>query len=100
MENALNSKKVLIKVGPPGNPYAKIIRKERRCGLRDRRSLSTYIDKDRRDGLSDRRKPIAHYLRRLRTEDRRQTHTYIADDRHSGIVDRKNLKRLVPPWWR
>ncbi len=92
MEKSKNSEQVAVKVGPPGNPYAKIIRKERRSGLRDRRGLNTYIADDRRCGLSNRRKPIAHRWRKLRTEDRRQSHTYIAKDRRSGIADRRKLR--------
>ena len=100
MERTSNSEKVVIKVGPPGNPYAKIIRGERRLGIRDRRRLNTYIAKDRRGGLPNRRKPIVPRLRRLKTEDRRQSHTYVAKDRRSGIADRRNPKRCLPPWWR
>ena len=64
MEQASKSEKVVITVGPPGNPYAKITRTERRKGSVDRRRLNTYIANDRRGGLSDRRKPIGHHLRR------------------------------------
>ena len=92
MERTSNSEKVVIKVGPPGNPYAKIIRGERRFGIRDRRRLNTYLANDRRGGFSDRRKPIVSRLRRLNTEDRRQSHTYIAKDRRSGIAERRKLR--------
>jgi len=92
MEKLKNSGQAVIKVGPSGNRYAKIMRTERRLGLRDRRRLNTYIANDRRSGLS-RRKPIAHRDRRLRTEDRCQSHTYIAKDWRSGIADRRKLRR-------
>ena len=100
MEQTSNSKKIVIKVGPPDNPYAKIIRGERRLGNSDRRRLNTYIANDRRGRLPDRRKPIVSRLRRLRTEDRRQAHTYIAKDRRNGIADRRNSERVMPPWWK
>ena len=92
MEEFSKSEKIVIKVGPPGNPYAKIMRIERRLGMRDRRILSTYIAKDRRGALPDRRKPIVPRLRRLRIDDRRQLHTYLAKDRRSGIADRRKLR--------
>jgi hypothetical protein len=57
MGEFLKSKKVVIKVGPPGNPYAKIMLTERRISLKDRRSLNTYIAADKRNGIADRRKP-------------------------------------------
>ncbi len=100
MEKSKNSGQVVIKVRPPGTPHAKIMRTERRSGLRDRRGLNTYIANDRRDGLPDRRKPMVPRLRRLWTEDRRQSHTYVGDDRRSGIADRRNPKKFLPPWWR
>ena len=55
MAKAKNSEKIVIEVGPPGTPYAKIIRTERRLGLADRRKFNTYIADDRRTGLGDRR---------------------------------------------
>jgi hypothetical protein len=55
MAKAKNSEKIVIEVGPPGRPYAKIIRTERRLGIEDRRKLKTYIAIDRRKGLPDRR---------------------------------------------
>ena len=92
MEQNPKPEKVEIKVGPPGNPYAKITRTERRKSSVDRRRLNTYIANDRRGGISDRRKPIGHHQRRLNTEDRRQLHTYVAKDRRSGIADRRKLR--------
>ena len=56
MAKAKNSQEIVIEVGPPGSPYAKIIRRERRLGIEDRRKLKTYIANDRRKGLPDRRK--------------------------------------------
>ena len=50
------SEKVVIKVGPQDNPYAKIVRTERRISLKDRRILNTYIANDKRNGIADRRK--------------------------------------------
>ena len=100
MDMSNNSEKVFITVGPPGNPYAKIIREERRLGINDRRRLNTYIDRDRRGGLAERRKSIVPQLRRLRTEDRRQSHTYLAKDKRNGIADRRNPKKILPTWWR
>ena len=55
MDKPKKSEKVVITVGPPNNPYGKIIRPERRSGLEDRRRLDTYIADDRRVGLADRR---------------------------------------------
>ena len=92
MEQNPKPEKVEIKVGPAGNPYAKITQTERRKSSVDRRRLNTYIADDRRGGISDRRKPIGHHQRRLNTEDRRQLHTYVANDRRSGIADRRKLR--------
>ena len=100
MDMSNNSEKVFITVGPPGNPYAKIIREERRLGINDRRRLNTYIAKDRRGGLAERRKSIVPRLKRLRTEDRRKSHTFLANDRRNGIADRRNPKKILPTWWR
>jgi hypothetical protein len=100
MEPNPKPEKVEITVGPPGNPYAKIIRTERRKSSVDRRKLRTYLANDRRGKVSDRRKPTPHRLKRVRTEDRRQVHTYIANDRRSGIADRRDRKKIIPPWWR
>ena len=100
MEEISKSENVVINVGPPGNPYAKIIRTERRLGLKDRRRLHTYIADDRRGGLPNRRRPIAPRLRRVRTEDRRQSHTFLANDRRSGIADSRTPKKDLPNWWR
>ena len=95
MEEFSKFKKIVIKVGPPGNPFAKIMRTERRLGIKDRRILNTYIANDRRGGLPNRRKPIEPRLRRVRTEDRRQSHTYLAIDRRSGIADRRKPKGIT-----
>jgi hypothetical protein len=83
------SEKIVINAGSPDNPYAQIIRRERRLDLRDRRGLITYIADDPRRGLRNRRKSIVPQLRGLRTEGRRQSHTYLAKDRRSGIADRR-----------
>jgi hypothetical protein len=96
MEEFSKPEKVFINVGPPDKPYAKIMRTERRLGLRDRRRLNTYIANDRRGGLPNRRKPIVPRLRRLRTEDRRQVQTFLDKDRRCGIADRRNPKRFMP----
>lgn len=93
MDKSKNSQKVVFTVGPPDSPYAKIMRVERRLGLKDRRRLNTNISNDRRFGILDRRKFKEHRLKRLRTEDRRQLHTYLAKDRRSGIADRRKAKR-------
>ena len=63
MDKPKKYKEVVITVGPPGSPYGKIIRTERRRGLEDRRRLNTYIEGDRRAGLADRRdnKRFSHY---------------------------------------
>ena len=45
MDEFSKPEKVFINVGPPDNPNAKIIRTERRLGLKDRRRLNTYIAK-------------------------------------------------------
>jgi hypothetical protein len=55
MDKINKSEKVEITVGPPGNPFGKIIRSERRYLLKDRRRLYTYIADDRREGFADRR---------------------------------------------
>jgi hypothetical protein len=55
MGNSENPKQVIVKVGPPNNPYAKIIVPEKRKRLEDRRKLHTYIANDLRNGLADRR---------------------------------------------
>ena len=55
MDKLKKYNEVVITVGPPGSPYGKIIRTERRRGLEDRRRLNTYIEGDRRAGLADRR---------------------------------------------
>ena len=100
MDEFSKPEKAFINVGPPDNPYAKIIRTERRLGLKDRRRLNTYIANDRRGGLPNRRKPIVPRLRRERTEDRRKSHTYLANDKRSGIADRRNPERFLPNWLR
>ena len=56
MSTSENPKQVIVKVGPPDNPYAKIIVPEKRKRLEDRRKLHTYIADDSRNGLADRRK--------------------------------------------
>ena len=56
MGNSDNPKQVIVKVGPPNNPYARIIVPEKRKRLKDRRKLHTYIANDSRSGLADRRK--------------------------------------------
>jgi hypothetical protein len=62
MEDFSKSEKVFINVGPPGNPYAKIMRTERRLGLKDRRRLNTYIANDRRGGFPAETLPVCYYL--------------------------------------
>jgi hypothetical protein len=56
MGNSENPKQVIVKIGPPNHPYAKIIVPEKRKRLKDRRKLHTYIADDLRNGLADRRK--------------------------------------------
>jgi len=55
MSKSRKLEKVVIMVGPPDNPYGKIMRTERRLGSRDRRKSNTYIAYDRRAGAADRR---------------------------------------------
>ena len=55
MDKVKKSEKVVLTLGPPNNPYGKIIRIERRFGMEDRRRLYTYIADDRREGFADRR---------------------------------------------
>ena len=55
MEATKENKKIIIKVGPPDKPYAKIFTPDRRTKLKDRRKAHTYLAKDRRSGLADRR---------------------------------------------
>jgi hypothetical protein len=47
---------IVIKIGPPDKPFAKIILPDKRFGQNDRRQLHTYIAEDRRSGIVDRRK--------------------------------------------
>ena len=56
MEEFSESEKIVITVGPQGNPYAKIMRTERRISFNDRRRLNTFIANDKRSGIADRRK--------------------------------------------
>ena len=53
MAKAKNPEKIVIEVGPPGKPYGKIIRTERRLGIENGRKLNTFIADDRRTGLAD-----------------------------------------------
>jgi hypothetical protein len=55
MDKAKKSEIVVITVGPPGSPYGKIIRIERRLESGDRRGLNNYIADERRVGLAERR---------------------------------------------
>ena len=55
MSKSRKFEKVVIMVGPPGNPYGKIMLTERRLGSGDRRKSNTYIAFDRRAGAADRR---------------------------------------------
>lgn len=101
MEKSRNSKQIVVEVGPPDKPYAKIIIPEKRKNLEDRRKLHTYIANDLRTGAPDRRKcqnEDSCYLRSV-IEDRRITNTYVADDRRSGLADRRHRKRFRPPLW-
>ena len=63
MDKLKKYNEVVITVGPPGSPYGKIVRNERRFGIGDRRRLNAYIADDRRVGLADRRdnKRFSHY---------------------------------------
>jgi hypothetical protein len=56
MESSKQKKQVVIKKGPSGKPYAKIILPERRKRPKDRRKINTFIADDRRSGIADRRK--------------------------------------------
>jgi hypothetical protein len=56
MDEIRKRKKVVLEVGPPDKPYAKIIISDKRFGQTDRRNLHTYVAKDRRSGIADRRK--------------------------------------------
>ena len=56
MKNKAKKDEITITRGAPGQPYAKIILKDRRSDLKDRRTLNTYLAKDRRTGMADRRK--------------------------------------------
>ena len=56
MEATKENKQIIIKIGPPDKPYAKIFTPDRRNELKDRRKAHTYIANDRRNGLADRRK--------------------------------------------
>jgi hypothetical protein len=55
MDNDKKTEKIVISVGPPNNPYGKIIRTERRFWIKDRRREYIYIADDRRKGFADRR---------------------------------------------
>jgi hypothetical protein len=50
-----NSKKVVITIGPPDKPYAKIFLPDKRVGEEDRRKAHTFVAQDRRSGIADRR---------------------------------------------
>ena len=56
MAKILKKREIVLKIGPPDRPYAKLYVKEKRKGLEDRRKLKTYIANDRRSGIADRRK--------------------------------------------
>ena len=56
MKAATENKQIIIKVGPPDKPYARIFTPDRRTELKDRREAHTFISNDRRSGLADRRK--------------------------------------------
>jgi hypothetical protein len=101
MDDSENLGEVVVEVGPPDNPYAKIIIPEKRKRSRDRRKLHTYIAKDLRNGVVDRRNCIPRnplHLKRA-IKDRRKTNIFVAHDRRSGIADRRNLRRYLPPLW-
>lgn len=49
-------KPVVLHLEPTEEELAKIILRERRLGLKDRRKIPTYIANDRRCGIVDRRK--------------------------------------------
>ena len=100
MENSQDSKrvainKIVIKLGPPHKPFAKIILPEKRFGPKDRRQVHTYIADDRRSGTANRRKSRIHlsHDRRYGMLDRRTLFTYTADDRRSGIADRRKRQK-------
>jgi hypothetical protein len=50
-----NIRPVLINLEPTHEELAKLLLRERRAGLKERRQLNTYIADDRRSGLTDRR---------------------------------------------
>jgi hypothetical protein len=56
MSKSKKRNETTLKIGPPDKPYAKLIVKERRVRLNDRRKLHTYIADDKRSGIADRRK--------------------------------------------
>ncbi len=58
MNDTKKRKESILKIGPPGKPWAKLIFTEKRFGLKDRRKLHTYIADDRRSGIADRRKSL------------------------------------------
>ena len=101
MSTSDKSTKVVVQVGPADNPYAKIIVREKRKRLRDRRKLQTYIARDLRKGVADRRqsKTQTPFQVKRKVADRRKINTYVADERRSGIADRRNRKRFLPPLW-
>jgi hypothetical protein len=62
MDNSVKPEKaainqIVVKIGPPEKPYAKVILPDKRIGRNDRRQHHTYIADDRRSGIIDRRKP-------------------------------------------
>ena len=51
-----NIRPVIISLKPTKEELAKILFRDRRVGLKNRRKLCTYIADDRRNGVADRRK--------------------------------------------
>jgi hypothetical protein len=56
MKESDDIKPVVIHLAPTDEELAKMILRERRLGLKERRKIPTYIANDRRCGIADRRK--------------------------------------------
>lgn len=56
MKNDDEIRPVILNLEPTKEELSKVILRERRNGLQDRRMIPTYIANDRRCGIADRRK--------------------------------------------
>lgn len=57
MKNFDEIRPVVLHLEPTDEELTRLILRERRQGIKDRRKVPTYIADDRRSGIADRRKP-------------------------------------------